>query len=513
MLDYVKDFNKEHSVILMGFSGLRFDSLHRGPMPNLFKLSKDGVLVYEKINAFQTETLPSFHTLSTGLYPKDHGLIGNRMKDLSAGSMFDVGNTDSKWWGAVEPIWLTNQRSNNSKSALCFWPGHDVSFGGRKASFTCDAYGNGTKEVDPFIELTKTEKTSKPVMSFVERMKKVMGWVKLKERPTFIAVYFEEPLKTAIRNGTDSKEYKESLVKLDNLIGKFVQDLKDEDLLERINLVITGESGAVDIKKDSEIYLEDHLSADMKETYDVINKRPIMGILPHDLKKTSEFFKKLNSSHPHMKVYLKDQLTGDFHYKHENRTMPITLVADEGFRIHAKRIADPNDIRKAFMGYPGSIKSTHALFVAHGPAFRKHIRLPKIQNVDVYQLLCSSLKIEPNQHQGSGYVFAHLIAQPEKWYWHIAKTVAKSKPALTGVIVLFVVLLFGALYLLIHVIYNASVRCRCRKRKKKTTAQNSKNKTKESEGRTHLLSDEEELSGTDLGSDLDSDLEVRYVQS
>ena len=42
-----------------------------------------------------------------------------------------------------------------------------------------------------------------------------------------------------------------------------------------------------------------------------------------------------------------------------------------------------------------------ALFVAAGPAFRRGVELPVVENLDVYRLLCAVLGLTPAPDEGS----------------------------------------------------------------------------------------------------------------
>ena len=42
----------------------------------------------------------------------------------------------------------------------------------------------------------------------------------------------------------------------------------------------------------------------------------------------------------------------------------------------------------------------HGIFVAHGPAFRRCIEIPAVENVHVYNLLCAVLDLRPAPNDG-----------------------------------------------------------------------------------------------------------------
>jgi hypothetical protein len=50
-----------------------------------------------------------------------------------------------------------------------------------------------------------------------------------------------------------------------------------------------------------------------------------------------------------------------------------------------------------------------ALFVAHGPAFKKGLRVAEFDNVDVYPLLAHLLAIEPAANDGDYAALADIL--------------------------------------------------------------------------------------------------------
>jgi hypothetical protein len=48
----------------------------------------------------------------------------------------------------------------------------------------------------------------------------------------------------------------------------------------------------------------------------------------------------------------------------------------------------------------------HGLFIASGPAFREGMKVPRFENVHVYELLCRVLGIRPQPNDGDPKVTA-----------------------------------------------------------------------------------------------------------
>jgi hypothetical protein len=42
----------------------------------------------------------------------------------------------------------------------------------------------------------------------------------------------------------------------------------------------------------------------------------------------------------------------------------------------------------------------HGILIAHGPAFRRGIEVPAVENIHVYNLMCAVLKLKPARNDG-----------------------------------------------------------------------------------------------------------------
>ncbi len=72
----------EHPIaVIIAFDGFRYDYLKRGLTPVLEQLILYGSSAEFMINQFPTVTFPNFFSISTGMYPETHGVLGNFMFD------------------------------------------------------------------------------------------------------------------------------------------------------------------------------------------------------------------------------------------------------------------------------------------------------------------------------------------------------------------------------------------------------------------------------------------------
>lgn len=493
-------------VVIFAFSGLRWDVGDIQSMPAIEQLKSKGVWGKRKIDVFQSESLPAFVSMVTGQYPDKHGMLSNKMRDQETGEKFNVRNTSSKWWNGFEPIWITNQKKHNGtgRSALCYWPGHDVMFDGQKAKYVC--HNTTANYADPFKEFTLEHQITKAVMPFGERVSQVEKWLKMNvtDRPSFIGVYFEEPLNTMLNHGVHSNETKRMLKKIDSIVSDTLNRLKNDELYEDLTFIVTGESGVteIDLGAHREFFLDDKLNKEQQSQLEVIDDGPIMTLYTHD----KESLLSLWEDEKGMKVYTNETIPKSFHFSHKNRTAPLIIVAEEHWRVYKSRVVDD---MKCLMGYDGKFPSSHALFVAKGPVLKKNLALNALGNVDVYGILCKALNITPPvPHSGNEAIISKVIVERQQWLERvvtkIVKTISAKPRNLIIAIIVAAMLVFVAVFLVITAIYKVIGCCVCPSTPMLVKVSSRKllrkrKDNKEKGGKHHLLADDE-MSDSELSS-------------
>jgi predicted AlkP superfamily pyrophosphatase or phosphodiesterase len=61
-------------------------------------------------------------------------------------------------------------------------------------------------------------------------------------------------------------------------------------------------------------------------------------------------------------------------------------------------------------GYDNEIESMRAIFVGHGPAFKKHTLVEPFSNIQVYNVMARILRLTPARNDGN-FDFANEILQ------------------------------------------------------------------------------------------------------
>jgi predicted AlkP superfamily pyrophosphatase or phosphodiesterase len=367
-------------LILISIDGYRSDYLQRGMTPVIAALAADGVRAKAMRPAFPSITFPNHYTLVTGLYPDHHGVIANVMEDpsITPESRFTLGDfaavSDARWWDAAAPIWVTAKQQGRHTATL-FWPGSEAPIQGMRPDYWAhyDA-----------------------AMTPNQRVDMVLDWLDLPvdKRPAFITLYFDRVDHEGHVHGPDSAEVDAALRETDAAIGRLQAGLKARGLFDKSNLVIVADHGMAATSPQRLIYLDDY--ADASHLHVVTGGA--VGELSAD---TPTAAHAVIGIHPHMTCWAKADIPARLHYGANPRIPAIVCLPEVGWMVttHAEA-AKHTDTPKGEHGYDPDAPQMSALFVAHGPAFRRHWVEEGFDNVDVYPLLASVLGIKPEPNDG-----------------------------------------------------------------------------------------------------------------
>lgn len=370
------------TVILIGLDGFRHDYLEKTETPNLRRLAANGVRARGLIPVFPSKTFPNFYSIATGLYPENHGIVGNAMFDPEFNARFRMSDRraveDGRWWGG-EPIWVTAARQGQ-RSGIFFWVGSEAEIAGVRPAFW--------KRYDARIPNAA-------------RVMQALAWLDLPsaERPRFIALYFSDADHFGHRHGPDSPEVIKAIQELDHIIGALLQGLEARGVFNRVNLIIVADHGMSATSQERVIYLRDYIDLNAVQ---IIDGSPAVTLRPLQDNET-ELYRALAQAHPHMQVYRQDNMPPRFHYTRHRRIPPILCLADDGWTINTRAATDTSRLYwdNGAHGYDNCLPSMRATFIAHGPAFKRGLQTQAFQNIHVYNLLAHVLNLQPAPNDGS----------------------------------------------------------------------------------------------------------------
>jgi len=376
-------------VILISIDGFRADYLGRGLTPTLAALAADGVRAEAMKPAFPTLTFPNHYTIVTGLYPDHHGIVNNRMIDPVSGKEFVYKEpakvADPAWWGG-EPLWVSVEKQGRH-AATMFWPGSDVAIAGVRPSRWLAFNGKMTPD---------------------QRVDQLLRWSDLpgKAKPTFYTLYFEQVDHEGHDHGPDSAEVNAALGEIDAALARLVAGLKRRGMYEHTNLVLVSDHGMTATARERQIYLDDLVDID---DAGVVNSGILAGMNPSPAK-ADAIAKTILAPHDHMRCWKKSDVPARLHYGTHPRVPALLCLADDGWVITSHDYeAKRTHLSLGEHGYDNDDPAMRALFVAHGPGFKRGLVVSEFDNVDVYPMITHLLRLKAQPNDGDFAVVAPFL--------------------------------------------------------------------------------------------------------
>ncbi|HET6970718.1 MAG TPA: ectonucleotide pyrophosphatase/phosphodiesterase [Phenylobacterium sp.] len=364
-------------TILVSIDAFRADYLDRGVTPNLSALAADGARAAMR-PSFPSKTFPNHYAIVTGLRPDRNGIVANNMTDPAIpGVVFAMSNAaavvDARWWNEAEPIWVTAERAG-IVTATEFWPGSEAPIRGVRPHY--------------FTHFDMATPSN-------DRVDQVLAWLDKPpaERPRFETLYFDIVDEAGHTYGPDSRQVNDAAAIVDAAIGRLVAGLKARGLTA--NIVVVADHGMAAVSASRRVFIDDLVPT---RAYHALDMGPIGTIYPEPGHE-AEVKAALVGTHPHLQCWERGHLPERLHYGHNPRTAPIFCLPETGWVLttHGFHARNPEGGEH---GYDNASPEMAAVFVAHGPAFRRGVTLPAFDNVDVYPLLAKLVGVAPRPSDG-----------------------------------------------------------------------------------------------------------------
>jgi len=377
-------------LILVIVDGFRWDYTDLFESPNLDKLIKNGVKAEKLIPVFPSKTFPNIFTIITGLYPEKHGLIANNIYDPLLDKRFSMRNgqrSNSAWYNG-EPIWIT-AKNHGLVTAAYNIVGSDVKIKGQYPDFWAKFDANFPK--------------SKRLNQIFDLIDKSGSY-----RPNIIITYLNDLDRAGHRFGPKNKnEIQKAVTRVDSFFGKLISGLEEKDNLDKTNIIIVSDHGMTDVSEDRLIFLEDYVDPAIANTVDW---SPILALWPKS-NNINEVYNKLKNKNSHLKIYLRNEIPARLKFRNNKRIAPIIGIADEGWSVFTREniVRFGDRINGGAHGYDNSLESMAAVFIASGPAFKSDLKIPPIENIHLYNLMCRLLNIKPSKNDGDITKIDHIL--------------------------------------------------------------------------------------------------------
>ena len=365
---------KKPYLLLISLDGFRWDYVEKFNPPHLSNFIKNGVKAASLIPSFPSKTFPNHYTIVTGMYPDNHGLLGNSFYSNNNNLIYKIGNRemveDGTFYGG-SPIWLQANKAN-MVSASYFFVGSEANIQGVRPSYYHRYDGSIKNDV---------------------RVAEALKWLALpsKKRPHLITMYFSDMDDFGHRFGPNNEEeIKKALFDLDKNLGDLFKGVGATGL--PINIIIASDHGMTALPTTNLIPIED---IENDNLFLAINNGAIVNIHPKKDIQIDSVFQYLKQKENNFKVF-KTENTPEFEYTPTNKDWgAIQIIPKIGYYFSTRRrIESSTNTTIGVHGYDPSFKDMHGIFYANGPAFKKRFLTPSIKNIHIYPLMCKILGLE-----------------------------------------------------------------------------------------------------------------------
>ncbi|HET6631733.1 MAG TPA: ectonucleotide pyrophosphatase/phosphodiesterase [Rhodanobacteraceae bacterium] len=379
-------------LLLVSIDGFRADYLQRGLTPTLAAMATSGVRAQAMQPSFPSLTFPNHYTLVTGLYPDHHGIVNNTMYDPKLGK-FSLGIrsavSDGRWWSEGEPIWVTADK-HGLQTATMFWPGSGAEIHGWRP--------------DHWLPFDDSVTAS-------QRVDQVLQWLDLPDgqRPDFLTLYFDAVDHAGHEYGPDTPQLDASLRHVDAALARLLAGLKARGLYHHMNILVVADHGMAATPSGNLVLMDKVINLDHVR---VVSMGVLAGFIPKP-GYAGQVAATLLQPHPHMRCWRKSHFPARLHYGSNPRVPPLNCLANVGWQItssdYLAHRTRPMSLGQH--GYDNAAPLMRALFVAHGPAFRKGLVVPEFPNVDVYPLMTHLLGIPAQPNDGNFATVAPMLLE------------------------------------------------------------------------------------------------------
>ncbi|PHY22143.1 ectonucleotide pyrophosphatase/phosphodiesterase [Caulobacter sp. BP25] len=371
-----------HLTLLVSIDGFRADYLDRGDTPVMKALAEDGARAAMR-PSFPSVTFPNHYALITGQRPDRNGIVANTMLDPSVSAeKFTMRSLEPGWWSQAKPLWVSVEQQGKRAAAM-FWPGSEVEIDGVRPSrwVKFDAAMSGEARVD-----------------------QMLAWLDSADGPpiAFSTLYFDIVDTEGHHYGPESPEVRAAAASVDAALGRLVEGLKARGRFESTDIVIVADHGMAPLPAANRVVLDDLVDVSKIE---LVTTGAVTSFTPKPGERKTVERAFLSKPLPHMTCWKKSKIPARFHYGRNTRVPAIVCLSETGWyatTLAAK--AKPgkwDDKDGGAHGFDPYDPTMQAVFVAHGPSFKRGVTLPVFDNVDVYPLLARITGIEPAKGDGS----------------------------------------------------------------------------------------------------------------
>ena len=363
----------KHYVILISADGFRYDYAEKYHAEYLLALATGGVKASSMIPSYPSVTFPNHYTLITGLYPAHHGLVNNGYYDRSRKETYSMSKktqvADSSWYFGT-PLWVLAEQQH-LLSASFYWVASEAAI----------------KGVRPTYYYVYTDK-----IGMHSRINTVVNWLSLpaESRPHLINFYLPQVDHAGHVYGPDAPETEKQVHFIDSSVYELTKAVKKTGL--KVDYIFVSDHGMTYIDREHTISQPAALDT---SKFIVSGDDVLVQLYANDPKYIQDTYQQLKNEAKDYQVFLKENVPAKLHFGKSddwhNRIGDIILIPNWPKVFNLAKRTKLNPGTHGFDPY--TVKDMHATFYAWGPDLKRHLNIPEFQNVDVYPLVTSILKL------------------------------------------------------------------------------------------------------------------------
>ena len=360
-------------IILISIDGFRWDYQDLYETPALDRLAARGVRAESLQPVYPTLTFPNHYSIATGLYPANHGLVGNDFPDSTGDDWYLYKRPkivqQGRWYGG-DPIWVAAER-NGLVSAAYFWIGTEADIKGIRPTYW--------KEFD--YEITAGR-----------RVEKVLDWLMMpaETRPHFITLYFEHVDTDTHQFGIGSTESIRTIKRIDRYLGILMDGIDKMPFSEEVYIILTSDHGQAEYDTDTKVlalngFLDlEGISVVEGGSFAFLffdEEEPDRAITIRD---------EINRGWRHGRAWLPGETPEDWHITADSRFPDVIVQPYLHYGVVSSRDKLDKMTRSDHGWDPGN-KEMHGIFIAAGARLPQGKRIDTVGSVDIYPLMIEIL--------------------------------------------------------------------------------------------------------------------------
>ena len=368
------------TLILISIDGFRWDYQDLYDTPTLDRIAAAGIRAERMIPVFPTLTFPNHYSIATGLYPANHGLIGNNFPSKDRKRFYSLRDRETVQdgaWYSGQPVWVAAEK-NGMVTAAYFFVGTEADVDGVPMTYwnAFDASVPGTQRVD-----------------------QVIAWLAMPEaeRPHFITLYFEDVDTATHRFGPGSGPGIAAIERVDGYLEALLSGIDEFPFADQVYLVVVSDHGQAARLQGEEPFLIDSV-ATLDDLIVVDHGAAAFIYLPGpDAERAANIRDAINGSWQHGSAMLRDELPRSWRATEEAGFADIVVQSDPGYLVYST-LEQSHGATLGDHGWARESGDMHGIFLASGGRLPKGKRIPAIEAVDIYPLLMEILELPITTH-------------------------------------------------------------------------------------------------------------------